>query len=637
MDTQIKEIINLLASKIRNKLPKDIRKLYYQKMSYSNVNTIMKLNKELLNKNISFEIAFIHIIAYIFVKNNNIFINDYISLLKKLDNDRLFSWYEIDKDFIEEHLNSIDINKYTNIYSFINLHDTLIDKEIKKKFGQFYTPTYIVKKMVNEIKANIKVITMDQKVSDPACGTGVFLVEVLNILNLKFSLNQKFEYLNNNIYAYDVNPFAIVATKLNLIYVLTLQHMNETNELVNMILKSEELFKNIQWRNTIVEKDENNYAIIIGNPPYFKLNNLLMKELDSYKEISFGQTNIYSLFMFWAIRHLEEDGIMCFIVPQSIRSGLYFKNLRTKMSDLRIRTMIQIESRQNIFDRAEQAVSIICLENKKVGNTKTKIQFYEGSNDKISSEFKVSRSRLMMDESFNSIFIISKKIQMYDILEKVYKNSERLDSKTRNLKFCNGLFVWNQHKEDIVEYDKNTVPIIYGGNVQRLKFDFQQCSSNKERKQYSNLNKRTSKYIVEGKRLLVQRTTNFDKKIRIKSCIISDEFLIRYKKYFLENHINYLCLKNDKNEILDKDSLFYYLGILNSKLLNYIFISKSGNTQVSANELNSLPFPIKNSKKISNFVREHIQDMDQYQDELDSMVCQIYGLSEVETDFIIRY
>ena len=64
---------------------------------------------------------------------------------------------------------------------------------------------------------------------------------------------------------------------------------------------------------------------------------------------------------------------------------------------------------------------------------------------------------------------------------------------------------------------------------------------------------------------------------------------------------------------------------------------KYGNTQVSANELNSLPFPKEGFEAIATFVSEHLDDMETYQKELDILVCQAYGLSDNETEFIINY
>lgn len=635
MKPEINDIIAILAKDVEAKLPKAFENRYYEKMSYSEENKIIELDKKLLHETISFEIAFIHVVLFVFneiLKYNKC----YHALLEKLDIDELFSWYTPTEHFIEENLKQISIVDFSDIYLLINQHDKLIHKDIKKKLGQFYTPVNIVQRMVNEIKNNLKNLTVKDRIIDPACGTGVFVVEAINMLSGIFSVDELIKYANHNIFAFDVNPFAVVATKINIIYTLFLQSGSHSGKIVWFVFNSDLLFPNIQWKNTIVEEDFEEYTIILGNPPYFKLNNKLTKNITGYDEILYGQPNIYSYFMYWGMQHLKKDGAMCFIVPQSMRSGLYFKNLRAKMYALRIRAIIHIDSRQNVFDRAEQAVLIICLENKPVMNTKTKIQFYNG-NGTINTEFKIARSKLMMDETHNNIFVISKKVEMYDILDKVHANSSLLDSEQRNLRFCNGLFVWNQHKNDIVDLQENSIPIIYGGNVQPLAFNFAQCSNNEERKQFAIISKETSSYVLTGKRLLVQRTTNFEKDIRLKACIISDEFLINYKSYFLENHINFLSSDTSKDELLTQEVMYYYLGLLNSKLINYIFASKSGNTQVSANELNSLPFPLGNIGIIADFVINHTQNLKGYQKELDLLVCNAYGLSESEADFIIKY
>ena len=83
--------------------------------------------------------------------------------------------------------------------------------------------------------------------------------------------------------------------------------------------------------------------------------------------------------------------------------------------------------------------------------------------------------------------------------------------------------------------------------------------------------------------------------------------------------------------------MYFYLGLLNSKLLNFIFSSKSGNTQVSANELNSLPYPSSGMEEISGFVSIHVNNLKDFQDELDKLVCILYGLTEEETKFILNY
>ncbi|HAB6602663.1 TPA_asm: hypothetical protein GI991_02395, partial [Listeria monocytogenes] len=61
MQSEIYDIISVLAKDINAKIPEAFEKQYYRKMSYSSENKIIELDKELLHETISFEVAFVHV------------------------------------------------------------------------------------------------------------------------------------------------------------------------------------------------------------------------------------------------------------------------------------------------------------------------------------------------------------------------------------------------------------------------------------------------------------------------------------------------------------------------------------------------------------------------------------------------
>ncbi|MBQ8868401.1 MAG: N-6 DNA methylase [Oscillospiraceae bacterium] len=623
MQQEIKEFVSIVSQEVEALIPLSFENNYYGKMFYSNKNKVLESDVSLLKKTISFEVAFVHVTLHLVCKTCRGI--DFETMLKMVDKEGFYSWYRIRNSIVLEGINNTDIT-FSEIYQLINEHDTLIDKDIKKKLGQFYTPVGIVKKMIKELKSDFKSLDENASIIDPACGTGVFIVETIKLLKQWLTIDNLVAYVNNVVYAYDVNPFAVVVTRINIINVLfELGYKND-----DFIWKRIEL-DNIKLKNTISEIEEKQFNIVLGNPPYFKLDNDALKEITGYEEVLYGQPNIYSLFIHWAIKHLVPNGIVSFIVPQSLRSGLYFKKIREQLKELRIKSILHIDSRQNIFDRAEQAVLIICLQNSKPRNTKTKIQFATGE-QKIVSEFSVERRRLMLGQENNYMFVINRKPEMYDILDKIQSNSIRLADKQK-LKFSNGLFVWNQQKNMLCDSDEKGIPVIYGASVQPVQFNYIESWPQSDRKAFAQITTKTEPYVLAGKRLLIQRTTNFEKDIRLKSCLISDNFLEKYDNYFLENHINFLS-GSDKSELLPPEVLYFYLGLLNSKLLNYIFVSTSGNTQVSANELNMLPFPNKCFEEISYFVSKHVDNLSNHQEQLDNLVFRAYDLSQREIDFI---
>ncbi|MEJ2296525.1 MAG: N-6 DNA methylase, partial [Candidatus Lokiarchaeota archaeon] len=105
------------------------------------------------------------------------------------------------------------LNSYTLKYVFEAkikpeyLFDYLIQQGLKSLLrhssGEYYTPPFLVKKMVNET------YKFGERVLDPSCGTGNFLIEIIkSIISSEKSETDKLKALSN-IYGFDINPMSI--------------------------------------------------------------------------------------------------------------------------------------------------------------------------------------------------------------------------------------------------------------------------------------------------------------------------------------------------------------------------------------------------------------------------------------------
>lgn len=625
MREELVNTLHQLSKKIQKQLPKAFEDLYYSEMSYSGINKILKKDKELLRNTISVDIAFSHFVVYQLSKFFGY--KDYKLLMNKFDCEHFFCWYEIDGETIKEFENFVGYN-LESLYVLLQEHDTLINKDIKKELGQFYTPVDIVEQMILDIFDDIKLLDKTDKIVDPAVGTGVLIVEIIRKI-IDYNKNiDIISFANNNIYAFDVNPFAVFATKINII--INLCNKLGIKSIINHIENNKYLLENIKIENSITSNQDEMFSIVISNPPYFKMDNAMLLDINGYDSIIYGQPNIYSLFVYWGLNKLKKNGTMSYIIPQSIKSGLYLKKLREELSKYVIGSITCIDSRQHIFDRAEQAVLILNIKNKKRTNDKTYIKFLD--NKVVKNAFKINSKKVLLDESRNFMFMINRSLEEYEVLDKIYKNGYKLISENSDYKFSNGLFVWNQHKE-LLSNDSSDVFVIYGGNIQPMTFFEDRKWSNTEKKSYAKLDDKIKQFVHQGKKLLVQRTTNYEKAIRIKSCVLSDAFLENHSQYFLENHVNYLSTKNVDGYV-SLQIIYYFLGILNSTLFNKLFVSISGNTQVSANELNLMPFPKDNNNLISIYMRNTYENGEFNQRELDKLVYEAYGITEEEFEIL---
>lgn len=120
------------------------------------------------------------------------------------------------KKIIEE-FNKYEL--YASDFDFFGLiYESLANKEIKKDFGEFYTPRHIIRLMVRLLLRN-EVEPRPLSICDPACGTGGYLVEAFLFLQRFYeqtgslTSETKNRLKNNTFYGYDTNgnvaiPFA---------------------------------------------------------------------------------------------------------------------------------------------------------------------------------------------------------------------------------------------------------------------------------------------------------------------------------------------------------------------------------------------------------------------------------------------
>ena len=195
----------------------------------------------------------------------------------------------------------------------------------KKLYGQVYTPSFIVTKILDEVGFTSTDV-LGKKVLDPACGDGRFLIEVVRrIVNIS-----PLEDLKKNlscVYGWDIDENAVEECKRNL----------------NRIVQSLGIYVNwnVTVRNTLYELPQLNllgagdleqFDFIIGNPPYIRIQNLKETErrfIQTYYEFcKTGSTDIYIAFFELAYHLLGSDGVVGFITPNTFLYTETARNLR---------------------------------------------------------------------------------------------------------------------------------------------------------------------------------------------------------------------------------------------------------------------------------------------------------------------
>ena len=292
--------------------------------------------------------------------------------------------------------------------------------EVKKAGGVYYTPTYIVQYIVgNTLGPILKDRTPAQvsgsdkrmkdsaplRVLDPACGSGSFLLEAYRYLlawhqawyiedgpekhikgkepklletatgDWRLTLAERRRILLTHIYGVDIDPQAVEVTKLSLLLkvlegedmaamarqmeffrVRALPDLGDNIRCGNSLISSEffseqrlRLFSDDeQFRINVFDwqdefpflNDTEGFAVIIGNPPWISLTGKFRNEIYSKEERDYlvrrhqGNSympNMYEYFISKGLELLAPGGYFSFIVPDRFGYNDQFIDLRKKV------------------------------------------------------------------------------------------------------------------------------------------------------------------------------------------------------------------------------------------------------------------------------------------------------------------
>ena len=159
-----------------------------------------------------------------------------------------------------------------------NIYERFLGNKQRKKDGAFYTPSflvdYILKFTIDPYLKNHNTCT----VLDPACGSGIFLVETLRRIIERNLSNRQFiesdielsSYLTNYIYGIDKNDEAINVAIFSL-YITLLDYKNpkQLEGFTFPLLRGNNFIADDFFNDAINNKLKNiDIQFIIGNPPW---------------------------------------------------------------------------------------------------------------------------------------------------------------------------------------------------------------------------------------------------------------------------------------------------------------------------------------------------------------------------------
>ena len=318
------------------------------------------------------------------------------------------------------------------------------------------------------------------------------------------------------------------------------------------------------------------FDVVIGNPPYVVSKDKQLRKI--YSESVYGRPNLYGFFIHCILQHLlANNGILTFINPRTILTDSYCSALRAfVLKHSQISSVLNIVDRRNVFEAVLQSCIVNCFQ-KTSTIMPVRVKNIFGKQDISNTDWvEISQEDFLFQQDNALLFIIGNSQTVYQIFRKL-KMLKSL--KAHGLSFTTGKIQWDLYKSVLGDTPTpSATRLIWAENVQRY--------------HYSKARKRADRIYINGRlencepiehdTIIVQRTTAVEQHRRIIGHLFSpNDFGCPIQA---ENHTSYLAEVGHMH-------IEFVLGLLNSRFMDFIFRHINSNTQVSAGELNSLPFP----------------------------------------------
>jgi adenine-specific DNA-methyltransferase len=327
------------------------------------------------------------------------------------------------------------------------------------------------------------------------------------------------------------------------------------------------------------------FDLAIMNPPYFKVR----KDSASARAMAHvvhGQPNVYAFFMAVAVNLLVNGGEIVAITPRSYFNGPYFKRFRKWFFDRMTARRIHVfASRTEAFQEDEVLQENVILLAEKEGKPKDVIlTSSSGRSFQQVDSHALPYTKVIEASSGDHLVRVTTNALEQQIVEAV----DSLPHRFRDLPFkiSTGPVVAFRSRDFLRRQRSNdTAPLLWMQNVRPFVTRF---PSKNGKPMHIFVSDESKRLLLPAKRyVLLKRFTAKEERKRLVAGIVEAKDL--YAPFVgLENHLNYVSRSSGE---LSKEEAFGLAALFNSVLVDHYFRAISGNTQVNAAEIRTMPVP----------------------------------------------
>jgi adenine-specific DNA-methyltransferase len=457
------------------------------------------------------------------------------------------------------------------------IYTTALPEAYRAAHGIFYTPPQLVDRLLL-MAEEASVDWSKAHVLDPACGGGAFLLPValrmaatLKRSNPAFILQQ----IGARLHGFELDPFGAWLAQAAL--ELALQ------DVVRAAGRAAPMMVEVRDSLDIKPADCGRFDLVIGNPPYGRVTPDPDRRV-FFKRSVYGHANLYGLFTDAALHWTKEGGVIGYVTPTSMLSGLYYKALRGLLTAVAPPLAVNFVSERNgVF--ADVLQETILATYRRGGIVRTgKVGFLAVDADGNTSCQAAATFALPAHQ--DAPWLLPRAPSQVSLTRRLRSMPHRLSDYGYGV--STGPLVWNRFKDQFRHERKPAFyPVIWAESVtSACHFEWRSEKRNHAPWFEARLPK-DNWLIVTQPCVLLQRTTAKEQARRLIAAEMPEAFIHRHKGVVVENHLNMVRAVVSAPRV----PAAVIAALLNSAIVDAAFRCINGSVAVSAFELEELPLP----------------------------------------------
>lgn len=462
-------------------------------------------------------------------------------------------------------------------YAIGTLYTTLLPAPFRARHGVFYTPPELVEcLLIMAEEAGIDWKTA--RVLDPACGGGAFLIGVASRMVRALEDAEPTIALQSiaaRLHGFDLDPFGAWLAEAML--AITLEPLAcATGRSIPRLVDTRD---SLDLDPHEMEKCD----LVIGNPPYGRIT-LSPEQRLRFARSVYGHANLYGLFTDAALHWVKRGGVIGYVTPTSMLSGLYYKELRALLAAEAAPLSVNFVSERNgVFADVLQETMLATYRKGGVP-VAGKVGFINVARDNKILSRKAGHFTLPATPA--SPWLLPRAAEQARLTRRLRSMPHRLADYGYGV--STGPLVWNRHKGQFRQKpEAAAIPVIWAEAVTSNGRFLWRSEKRNHAPWFAATRPMDDWLIVAQPCVLVQRTTAKEQLRRLIAAELPPRFIREHKEVTVENHLN-MVRGIRPNPSVPPATI---AALLNSAAVDAAFRCLNGSVAVSAFELEELPLP----------------------------------------------